>query len=214
MIRDIIILTKSDKHSGFCVAGIDTANGEWVRMVSSDEATEYAVPAEDIIYDDGKEIEIYDIVEIDLYKPVPTSVQPENYLYNESIKWRKKGKSNLAQVVGLHGYDSPKMVFGNTENRLTEENICLSGVSLLLLQVDSPKYIVKSFPERKVIQLNFSYRSNLYSFFKITQKELKDFYQREPDGSYIAGTRSFVFSLTDKYERDGKYYKVVAQALM
>ena len=29
MKKNIIILTKSIKHGGFCVAGIDTDNGEW-----------------------------------------------------------------------------------------------------------------------------------------------------------------------------------------
>lgn len=36
---------------------------------------------------------------------------------------------------------------------------------------------------------------------------------KEADGIYNADTNLFVFSLTDKYELSGKYYKVMAQAL-
>lgn len=212
MKKDIIILTKSDKHSGFCVAGIDMFNGEWVRLVSGNAATEHAVPVEDMICDNGQIIDIYDIIEIDIYKHVPTNVQPENYLYNESIKWKKKGKSNLSQVISLHGYDYPEYVFGNTYRRLDDGNIGLAGASLLLLKVDNPRYVVKSFPERKLIQLNFFYRDNSYAFFNVTQKDLKEYFNNQPDNSYISNANVFVFSLTEKYI-DEKYYKVVAQEL-
>ena len=33
MKKDIIVLTKSDKRAGYCVAGIDRLTGEWVRIV-------------------------------------------------------------------------------------------------------------------------------------------------------------------------------------
>lgn len=43
MEKKIIILTKSKKHSGYCVAGIDYETGEWIRLVSSDLETEGAL---------------------------------------------------------------------------------------------------------------------------------------------------------------------------
>lgn len=30
MYRDLIIMTKSDKHGGFCVVGIDTTDGNFI----------------------------------------------------------------------------------------------------------------------------------------------------------------------------------------
>lgn len=49
MKKNIIILTKSIKHGGFCVAGIDTDNGEWIRLISSDANSEHAVPYQDMV---------------------------------------------------------------------------------------------------------------------------------------------------------------------
>lgn len=213
MKKDIIILTKSDKHSGYCVAGIDKKTGEWVRVISSDWMTENAVPKTALICDDGKEVDIYDIVEIEFIKATPTDVQPENYLYNEKIQWKKKGKSNLKEVLSIHDYDNVEYVFGNTMKRLEGNEVYLAKGSLLLLKVHNPIYNVKFFPERAVFQMNFSYKEKDYSFFKITQKDLKEKYSAKAEGWYQTGTNTFVFSLTDKY-KDGRYYKVVAQALI
>ncbi len=44
----------------------------------------------DIVCSNGDMVEIYDIVEVDIVKPMPTKVQPENYLYNENTKWVKR----------------------------------------------------------------------------------------------------------------------------
>jgi hypothetical protein len=196
---------------GYCVAGIDRRTGEWVRVVSSNAYTEHAVPESGIICDNGQAADIYDIVEIDFIRAVPTAVQPENYLYNENVKWIKKGYSNLREVVNIHGYDNPAYVFGNTDHRLEEQEVRLAGQSLLLLNVEEPVYNVKIFPERRILQLNFNYNGNGYTFFRVTRKDLKDRYIDE--GWYPADTDKFVFSLTDRYA-DNRYYKVVAQALL
>lgn len=140
-------------------------------------------------------------------------MQPENYLYNEKVQWKKKGKSNLDEVLRIHGYDNFDYVFGNIKNRLEGNEAYLAESSLLLLKVDNPRYNVKCFPERTLFQMNFSYKKKEYSFFKITQKDLKEKYSAKAEGWYPTGTNTFVFSLTDKY-KDGRYYKVVAQALM
>lgn len=213
MTKDIIILTKSDKRMGYCVAGIDRRTGEWVRVVSSNDSTEHAVPDQDLICDNGQTVDIYDIVEIDFIRAVPTDVQPENYLYNETVQWKMQGKSNLEEVLRIHGYDYTEYVFGNTVHRLEQDEVHLAGQSLLLLNVGQPQYNVKTFPDRKVLQMNFSYNNNRYSFLKVTQKDLKEEYIYKEDGWYNTGTNTFVFSLTDRY-KDGRYYKVVAQALM
>lgn len=213
MKKNIIILTKSDKRAGYCVAGIDEMTGEWIRIVSSNEVTEHAVPLKDMVCDNGELIEIYDVVEIDFLKSVATQVQPENYLYNESAKWKKKRKSSLNEVLRLRGCDNTEYVFGNENYRLTEDEVGQQEKSLLLLKVDDPWYQIKEFPERKVVQLNFRFKGINYRFFKITQASLKEKYLAYNEGQYTTGTQFFVFSLTDKY-KDGKYYKVVAQALM
>jgi hypothetical protein len=64
MKKDIVILAKSSKHSDFCIAGIDIETLEWIRPISDNDLTEGAVPREDIRYESGGEINLFDIVRI------------------------------------------------------------------------------------------------------------------------------------------------------
>lgn len=211
MEKNIIILTKSVKHSGYCIAGIDYETGEWIRLVSSNMLTEGAVPEEQLMLNNGKDLDIYDIICVDIIKSVATLVQPENHLYNEQKKWVYNGKSNLQEVIEKHGYDSPSLVFGNSDRRLDEDTVFNGSPSLLLLNIQNGEFFIKTFESQKV-QVNFWYNGREYRYIKVTQTDLKNSFRGRNDGSYPLHSHSIVFSLTDKYV-DNKYYKVVAQFL-
>lgn len=212
MEKKIIILTKSKKHSGYCVAGIDYETGEWVRLVSSDLETEGAVPWEDLQYSNGETLEVYDIIMCRLLRKCGTIVQPENCLYDETVKWKKVGKSNLDEVIKIHGYDSVEYVFENEDTKLPADWIFSGNPSLCLLKVKDASIWVKTFEDKK-ISLNFTYDDIQYKYMSISQIDLLNYYRNKTDDSYPLGTVTVVFSLTDKYYWNGKYYKVVAQIL-
>lgn len=212
MEKKIIILTKSKKHSGYCVAGIDYETGEWIRLVSSDLETEGAVPWEDLQCSNGETLEVYDIIMCRLLRKCGTIVQPENCLYDETVKWKKVGKSNLDEVIKIHGYDSVEYVFENEDTKLPDDWIFSGNPSLCLLKVKDASIWVKTF-ENKKISLNFTYDDIQYKYMSISQIDLLNYYRNKTDDSYPLGTVTVVFSLTDKYYWNGKYYKVVAQIL-
>jgi hypothetical protein len=70
MEKEIIILAKSSKNNEYCVAGIDTHTGKWIRPVSGNDDTEGAVPRTDLLLKSGEEIEILDRVKIDFVNPL------------------------------------------------------------------------------------------------------------------------------------------------
>jgi len=212
MEKKIIILTKSKKHSGYCVAGIDYETGEWIRLVSSDSETEGAVPWEDLQYSNGETLEVYDIIMCRLLRKCGTIVQPENCLYDETVKWEKVGKSNFDEVIKIHGYDSVDYVFENEDTKLPADWIFSGNPSLCLLKVKDASIWVKTFEDKK-ISLNFTYDDIQYKYMSISQIDLLNYYKNKTDDSYPLGTVTVVFSLTDKYYWNGKYYKVVAQIL-
>lgn len=212
MEKKIIILTKSKKHSGYCVAGIDYETGEWIRLVSSDSETEGAVPWEDLQYSNGETLEVYDIIMCRLLRKCGTIVQPENCLYDETVRWEKVGKSNLDEVIKIHGYDSVDYVFENEDTKLSADWIFSGNPSLCLLKVKDASVWVKTFEDKK-ISLNFTYDDIQYKYMSISQIDLLNYYRNKTDDSYPLGTVTVVFSLTDKYYWNGKYYKVVAQIL-
>lgn len=212
MEKKIIILTKSKKHSGYCVAGIDYETGEWIRLVSSDSETEGAVPREDLQYSNGETLEVYDIIMCRLLRKCGTKVQPENCLYDETVKWEKVGKSNFDEVIKIHGYDSVDYVFENEDTKLPADWKFSGNPSLCLLKVKDASIWVKTFEDKK-ISLNFTYDDIQYKYMSISQIDLLNYYKNKTDDSYPLGTVTVVFSLTDKYYWNGKYYKVVAQIL-
>ena len=213
MDKTIIILTKSKKHSGYCVAGIDYETGEWIRLVSSDTETEGAVPKEHLELYDGEDLEIYDVIQCKLLRPCPTLVQPENWLYDETIKWRKIGESNIDEVLDIHGYDSPEYIFGDNQVSLPEDWRFEDGTSLCLVEVQNATIWVKTFDGNQTVSLNFTYNGVDYKYMKISQIDIKDSYKNMNDGSYRVKSNKIIFSLTDRYYYNGKYYKVVAQIL-
>jgi hypothetical protein len=213
LYKDIIILSSSFKHDGRCIAGIDAETGDWIRLYSSNLATEGAVPLNQLIYENGSMVSIYDVVRVNLTMSCPTLVQPENWHYDESEKWELIRKSNLHEVIHLHGFDRPKTIFKNTENKLPGDTVFDSEPSLLLIKLVSPEVFIKTFDSKKV-QLCFTYNGDEYRYFKITDIEINNKYSDHPDGGIrLNGIIPAVFSLTDKYKLSGKYYKVVAQIL-
>lgn len=212
MKKRIIVLTKSKKHSGYCVAGIDYETGEWIRLISSNTETEGAVPGADLVFPNGHFLEVYDIILCELVRSCGTEVQPENWLYDETVKWKVTGKSNLAEVLEIHGYDSPNYIFENEDVKLSADWEFEGNPSLYLIKIRNASVWVKTFEEKK-ISLNFTYNNVHYRYMSISQTDLIDYYRIKADDSYPLGTVCAVFSLTDRYYRNGKYYKVVAQIL-
>ena len=213
MKKRIIILTKSIKHTGYCVAGIDCDTGEWIRLVSSDMETEGAVPKYFLYYSDGSMLDIYDIIECELKQPCPTNVQPENWLYDENVSWKKIGKSSLEHVLGIHGYDRPEYVFYDSQVSLPENWKFKGGGSICILNIEKACIWVKTFDGKQTVSLNFTYNGYFYKYMRISQTDIKDYYSNKSDGEYPIYANAIVFSLTDRYYYNGKYYKVVAQIL-
>ncbi len=214
MEKKIIILAKSYKHSGYCVAGIDYETGEWIRLISKDEETEHAVPLKDLEYTDGGYVEVYDVVLCSIVKKSGTKVQPENCLYDENVRWKKVDRSSLDEVISRHGLDTPSFIFENTDKVLPAEWIFDGKPSLFLVKVHYANIVVKTFNANKKISLCFKYNGEWYNYISISQKSILEEYKNMDDGRYtIKDVVYAVFSLTDRYCRDGKYYKVVSQIL-
>lgn len=211
MYKEIVVLARSTKRGGYCIAGVDTITGEWIRPISNDVLNEGAVPLSDITYRNGERIEIFDIVKIKLTSYNPTKSQPENYIYDSSEKWEKIGKSSLKEIINFRGYDTTNKIFYNTDKSVKESEINGSP-SLLLVNVKNPCIFIKTFPEKRKIQLNFEYNNEKYKFIKISDERINNIYKDVTDGCYnIQNNLSVVFSLTDKYIYTNEYYKMAAQ---
>lgn len=99
MEKQVIILTKSVKHGGFCVAGIEVGIGRWIRFISGDEKTDGALTSLDLTYEDGSICEVLDIVTVTYVREAPTENQPENILIDRNVPLIKNGTADLDEVL-------------------------------------------------------------------------------------------------------------------
>lgn len=211
MFRNILILAKSNKHGNYCIAGIDINTREWIRPVSSSKILEGAVLIKDATYKNGQEVQVLDVVRIRFREALPTKAQYENILYDNSYCWQKIGKITLEELLLNISPENIDYLFSNTERTLLDHE--LTGKSLAFVMITSPYLSINTFEDgNRRIQLNFTYNGNCYKYISIGDPEILNEYRNCSDGNYSLGNKRYaVFSLTDKYILNGKYYKMLAK---
>lgn len=212
----MIILTKSSKNGGFCVAGINVETGSWIRLVTEDPYTDGAVPEDDAKYSNGNPVEVLDCVEVNLIKHLPTKAQQENYVY-QRVCWKFVKKYSIDEVLKIHPLDVTEKIFGSYENYITPEQV--DGHSLLLIKVDEPEISITE-PEHnndnnRKKYFHFINNNKQYCSFNISDNVLKESYSRKPDGKYPLSDGYAVVSLTNEHTPLGwtvsRHYKMLAQ---
>lgn len=203
-----------------CIAGVDKSTGEWVRIISENEAIQHAVSPEDAMYEDGTEPQILDIVRIKCKEYRPSYYQPENYVLDDSSYWRKLGCSSVRKLLRVHPaenkhflfYDADKCVNNTHFNNLEDSSI----YSLVLISPEDICVHVKQFSpnEKKKVTMSFDYGGNRYWYIRITDPEFESTYLQYPDGNYRYQREClFVVSLGDVYSQDNKHYKLIAKVI-
>lgn len=208
-IRDIVVMAKSNKHGEYCIAGIDINTYEWVRPVSSLIDIERAVPREDATYENREEVQVLDVVRINFIEALPTDAQTENILYDDTICWEKIDSWSLDDLLRFIMPQNLDYIFVNAQKALYANE--LTGESLAFVRIENPRVCVKDFDNRTKATLLFEYKGNEYKFIAISDPCVLEQYLDKPEGVYRIGASSYaVFSLTNKYPQDGKYYKMLA----
>lgn len=206
MIREVVILTRSSKYKGYCVAGIDINTGEWVRFVSGNKQAHGALSAYDITFEDGQICKPLDLVSVEVTRAVPLPHQPENILINSRMYWEKIGKCTLYDVLDVHPSEGRPYIYGDTYPYINKNKIANIRHSLTLVHVSylTIRQILNSDNRRKT-KANFLYNGNWYNYISVTAP---DFYS-VPDGTRY-DEAYLVVSLPDTPLSDGLYYKFIA----
>ena len=218
MLVDFIVLTKSFKRGGYCIAGINVRNGEWIRLVTDDFNTEGAVPKEDARYYEDRPVEVLDCVKVDLISTLPTNAQSENWLYNRKSFWQFVRKYTINEVLQLHPFDTAIPVFGSYDNYCTPDQ--LDGSSLLLVKVSQPYIAVNTYENdysnKTKVYFNCIINNINYSRFSVSDICLYLEYKQKGDGMYPLDDGYAVLSLAGAWSppdknNDIRHYKMLAQ---
>lgn len=207
MAQEIVILTKSKKWGGHCVAGVDTETGEWVRLVSSDEQKHGALTDEHLTCEDDSVCQVLDCVKVKGAKAKPIDYQPENVLIDEKKKMKKVDTWSLQDVLDIHPAEEWETVYGNTERALDEEEMDELDRSLILIKTPWLRIKQKSTdPDKPKTRANFLYNDQWNNNISVTDRE----YFQVEDGTTLKNVY-LVVSLPGVPHDDGKYYKFIAK---
>ena len=207
MKREVAILTKSSKHGGFCVAGVDLDTGEWIRLVSDDEQTHGALSRRDIAYEDRSICTPLDVVLVDVVEEAPLPHQPENYLIDSRKYWQKNGECTLSDVLDVHPAEVRPYLYGNLSPYVDGDEIDDIGYSLTLVKVSSLTISqTTNIYNKPKTKASFVYNGKWYNNMSVTDP---DFYS-VPNGTRFSDAY-LVISLPDTPFPEDCYYKFVAQ---
>lgn len=194
-----LLLTKSYKDNGYCVAGLNLDENKFVRLMLENN------PKSSIPYYYMAAYECLDILEINPIRHIPFGCQTENVLMRFSPSPQKIGHATLYQ---LFGYLSPSTkIFDNTDKRVLPSEITKLDQSLGLYFVENLSihcYINEDHPSYKC---TFKYYGNWYRNISLTDPAY-----REPHFDEVVLEKAIiVVSLPALPFVDDCYYKFVAK---
>lgn len=108
----LVIMTKSRKNRGLCVAGPDISTGKWIRLVADYEDDD-ALSQTDLMCEDNWPADLLDVVTVPVLRKVPGRVQQENLLIDRGKVWRRRGSISLADAVRHFPPREQEDIFGS-----------------------------------------------------------------------------------------------------
>jgi hypothetical protein len=174
------------------------------------------------ILDNGRELNLLDLFELDLDEPRPDEVQPENHVYSRT-PWRAAGRLEAAKAAELLEEISepgPEL-FGSTGASVKPSDL---GSNLHSLAVVEPKSLswelTTDFHSRPRVRARFELSGQPYdlvvtdpAFFNSFSGQPLGVYQRESGGIKVEDRLWFTISLTEPFEDTGECYKLVAAVI-
>lgn len=221
MFKKLIILTKSRKHGGYCIAGVDIHTGEWIRIISDDiESSTDEITERQLTYINGQVVDILNIVKVKCKEFKPYYYQPENYVLDSSTQFTKLGEASLRDVLNIHGFEKKDFIYFNSDYRV--ENSFINNMddknkySLVLIKVTNPSVNVSVKPwsscGEKSVTLSFFYNHYHYNYFRITDDDFASEYHENECGNYqLHGNYALVISLGELYKINSSHYKLIAK---
>lgn len=202
--NEIIILTKSSKYGGLCVAGVDKNTGQWIRLVTKDGGQ---INRNIMRYEDGSSIEILDCVCVDTLGTAATSIQPENVCIDTSKHIKKVKRFSIKELLEIHNLEKPKTILGNNYH-VIRTNVDKVGHSLEIVKVQNAviNEVMGSNGYLKA-KLDFCYNNIFYQNMSVTDPD----YFGIKSGTKLGDVIIIVSLPDDEYSKLNGYFKFVAK---
>ncbi len=178
--KTLIVLAKSIKKRGFCIAGKEIETHKWVRPVkespfSNDEC--------DNLSNQNRPIKVLDIVEMTFIEKSPKNYQPENEKVDMNVRWRLMNNFQIENLDSLiDKYDFLDLIKNSQFHKFTLNSLKLqSSLQLIKLsKTNSAKIIYQLAYNQKYYRpkLQFNYKGISYTL-PITDPTIPNSNQRK-----------------------------------
>lgn len=165
MYKTVLILARSIKHNGYCVAGKELSTNTWLRFVGDENGKELSMEQIKYKNDFGEFPSTpLKVLKVEVSKNCPLLHQPENYLISES-KWEQV-KPDEYTTIPANFLDSPQNLWGDTNsvdpNEILQGKIIISQ-SLYLVKVSNFKPSCKVENGKPKRRIGFNYGDVYYN---------------------------------------------------
>ncbi len=204
--KTFIVMSKSRKYHGYCVAGFDVENQEWCRLISSNKNSDFAIDPNDFVDQNGNEIAILSEITVSCAKVEGDPIQTENYLLDSSAVIINHGTDKSKEKLGksLKIFRNPEaFIYCDRYAYLTEEEIGKYNYSLVFVKVYDFSVYCGFYNKCKC---SFYYNGRHYSNISYTC-------HGGPKENVIFPEAFILVSIPHK-PYDGKYYKFVSSCFV
>lgn len=203
MKKRLILITRSYKYGGYCVAGFDAETKGWIRLVSSADPSSSEIPKG--IFDRFGDL---DILEVETRGEGVCGCQSENYILDLSVPPVRRGRLTFYELLNAPYLSKTPYIFGNSLSALTEREIYRERSSLGLFLVNSLRFNYYLGDDGKPhYRSEFVYRGMTYTGISVTDPV----YRRDEFTGQTIEHALVAVSLPAVPYPNGKYYKFIAK---
>lgn len=234
----MVLLAKSYKSGGRCIAGrkveliegVKVKLGGWVRPVANDGTGKGALTPTMYTYEDGTEARVLDLVEVPVIRAFPLDGQPENYVIDETKKWKKVNTLTdesvpriIDKMVSIWNDEttaSNKVTAEYDKKGLVSQSLCLIQPTNFFVTLSNEYDVYNEEYKRKIVA-SFDYSNVSYANISVTcpavRLILKNQYPQEGEKPVTLSLNKgdnyiLCVSLSPRFGREDMHYKLVATA--
>lgn len=219
MMHEVLIMTMSYMHGGYCVTGIDKDNGEWVRLKYRNEKS---FPTDCCFYCDKSKMELLDTIVVDYVERCPQELQPENVLI-QGIR-QIKGKDSLKDVFFnrlIKDKSRHDRIYYDTYYKLYADEFPKEAhdqpYSLMLIKPERAELVDAGWEYgKKKYYMNVYYNGCVYENLRVTDPDVIKIIQ-DYGTNLNEGNIYLVISLGELFKNDfsarEEHYKLVASII-
>ena len=206
MEKRIIILAKSNKFSGYCVAGFDIDSKKYIRLVPKNEPNnpQSSLLEADLRYSNNEPISVLDIVKCTVIKQAADKHQTENWVLDVNASKEKLGTVSITELGKYLSYE--ELVFCSTEesvkNTVIDGNVSHSIEMILVSDLEIYNRYGK-------IKADFTYKGNKYTGMSVTDPVYMVPSQANSSIKHLDNAVLVITLPHDTYIND-LYFKIVA----